>query len=566
MSSEFPFFEAPDSERLEKWRQAFEQYLAYRYANYHKNTADSSKKSIRNFMAQVRKLPWQITAADVEAYIENLPTKWQEPMSIKNFHSHLATFYTWCLEKRIDTECQPDFNPVKNVHRCKVIPYSAKTSLSTGEVQALLTAMRSEPSIVSLRDYAFTLTRLLMGDTTPNLLKMKWGSLTLKGNETWFTYRRRSGKIKQQIPAAAWQAISHYLEAAGRLPHMQANDYIFAPLTDPLATGATGKDRDWDASKHLPARLFGYHIRRFAQKAGIPLKRVSLASLRNTAIMLRKDAGASIADLMGFTACLYSGDMRKVVNSLERNILKQVGSTIIQNPTDTVSAPGATGDNHLSQPSRQPCRFKAGKIVIHGFDRETPLPAELVAQELAEGREDLAEEMLGLQNLIDQLFEKSARVTNWSTQLVLADIYSTSVARLDKMTNKNLSNQEAKQPGWLQDLLRIANLMVASGEIEPEELENFPWGSASDKHIADKCAQTKLKENIAGVRVMMRQALENSANLKKPTDFAQLVDKYGLMGVKLANLLASQSSGGESLENLREQAIEEAVGLVAREY
>ena len=75
MSSVFPFFEAPDSERLEKWRQAFEEYQAYRYANYHKNTADSSKKNIRRFMAQVRKLPWHITSVDVD--INNLPPKRQ---------------------------------------------------------------------------------------------------------------------------------------------------------------------------------------------------------------------------------------------------------------------------------------------------------------------------------------------------------------------------------------------------------------------------------------------------------------------------------------------------------
>ena len=129
---------------------------------------------------------------------------------------------------------------MKKVPRCKIVPYRVTTSLSTGEVQALLTAMRSEPSILSLRDYAFTLTRLLMGDTTPDLLKMRWESLTINEDEAWFTYRRRSGKITREIPAAAWEAISHYLEAAGRMPHMQGKDYIFAPLADPLKTGGTG--------------------------------------------------------------------------------------------------------------------------------------------------------------------------------------------------------------------------------------------------------------------------------------------------------------------------------------
>jgi hypothetical protein len=46
---------------------------------------------------------------------------------------------------------------------------------------------------------------------------------------------------------------------------------------------------------------------------------------------------------------------------------------------------------------------------------------------------------------------------------------------------------------------------------------------------------------------------------KEPTDLMRMIDGFGLMGIKLANLLELKSTGGENLEDLCERAIAQAL-------
>jgi hypothetical protein len=150
-------------------------------------------------------------------------------------------------------------------------------------------------------------------------------------------------------------------------------------------------------------------------------------------------------------------------------------------------------------------------------------------------------------------------VKDRSLHLYLANIYTISLVRLEKMKRLQGSMHAAKGSSWLEDLRNIANQMVESGEIEAEALKNFPWGKGNDgKHQGQRDSRD-LEGNIAKVRLMMRHAMDFSLSLEDPTDFAHLVDNFSSMGVKLAKLLAFKNCGMTGLEEMREVAIEQAV-------
>jgi site-specific recombinase XerC len=269
MSIEFPFFEAPQSSRLKLWQDGYEAYQREKSVTCQKTTISRNTADLRKFFMEVRKLPWQITVEDIERTMEVLRRKGSAEHSINRILSQVWGLFEFCQKKGVDAEYPRGFNPARGVERVRVKPYGKAVVLSTIEVQALLEVMRSEAAIVSRRDYAFTLTRLLLGDTTPYLLRMKWGSLTFRKYDTWFSYQKGGEHIKRQVPESAWQAIRHYLEVSGRLPHIQPHEYIFAPLAHPLTEGATGQSQDWDGSRFLPATNIWTNLKKFARQAGI---------------------------------------------------------------------------------------------------------------------------------------------------------------------------------------------------------------------------------------------------------------------------------------------------------
>lgn len=552
MPSDFPFFEAPDSERLICWRAAYDAFNRTILENYQKGTKDNYRINLRNFFRETKKVPWEITAGDVEETMERFRQVGRKAVTINKMLSQLARFYRYCREKGIDPEWAGDGDPTSGVPRNTVNLYGKAVVLSTGEIQALLGVMRAEPAIISRRDYAFTLTRLLLGDRGTYLLRMTWGSLSFQTHTTWFCYQKGGVGIKRQMPEPAWQAIKDYLEASGRLAHIQAEEYIFAPLANPLKQGATGENRDWDGSRFLPGSDFGKHLKKFGRAAGIPAKRVSLASLRNTAIMLRKEAGANLEELMEFTGTRLRPTMRRQINALEASIYNQVGAVLTGSQAEVKASDEVRGFAVGKPLSRLPHHGFPGEIYKHGFRRRAMVPYEEIAPILAEKRADLDVEIETLRELNGRLFAAIVRVSDWSTRQVLAQTYAQSIMRLSKMISINQENLDRSKPDWLDDFYQIAVIMMEWGEVEPHELENFPWGSAEGAPTGPAEQSGIMQEEIACLRFILQAAYENVERLKDPADLMRMVDGYGLIGVKLAHLLAVHSAGAGDLERLRE--------------
>jgi hypothetical protein len=160
-----------------------------------------------------------------------------------------------------------------------------------------------------------------------------------------------------------------------------------------------------------------------------------------------------------------------------------------------------------------------------------------------------------LKQLIDRLYQLNPGVSDWSAHRLISEIYSDSVTRLTRITRLHHQITRPQTASWLQDYYRIAQDLVARGEIDLAELENFPWGTNPSHATRDLASNTDIQEYIARIRLLMYQALENAPKLTNPIQFAHLVDHYSLVVVKLANLLTRHSSLTPDLENLRQQSI-----------
>jgi hypothetical protein len=568
MSSEFPFFEAPQSERLQLWQRAFEDYIAERRIIRAGKAASKSISIWRNFLQETKRLPWEVDEELIRSYLDTELAKGKKATTINRYKFELSVFYDWCSEHDCDVGCGYKYNPTRNVARLKVKRSMKANLLTVSEARSLLEVIRKEPAIISRRDNAITLARLLLGDPTGCLLKMKWGNLEFKGDEAWWSYDYRGRKIERKLPAAVWQAIQEYLDVSGRLPEMEAGDYVFAPLKGGFLGIATGKAEEWNSRNYIEARLLLKYIQRFMQLTKIRDKKISLASLKNTAVVLRFNEGATFEELMDFT----SSDSTDATSWYLRALFKKVDEKRVEELTQEATEDGEEwmgreglrwGYPPLSY-KRQFPRSVPGYNAKHGFYRKVAIPDKLLAKVMAEGAGDLGVEIQGLQGLCAQLYQMSGGIKHWALHLALALTYSDAVSRLTRMMKMQEGYLQPENARWLQEAHQIVTRLVEAGELDAVELERFPWENLPQPQVEGEGGDRIRLESIACLRLMMRQAMENAPKLSKADDFAHLVDKYSQMGVKLAHLIAYQAGGKASLDQARERTIAEAM-VKARE-
>ncbi|HEX6303806.1 MAG TPA: phage integrase N-terminal SAM-like domain-containing protein, partial [Anaerolineales bacterium] len=162
------------SERLLRWCQAFDDWLAARKRDCHPLTFKNSRFAWKQLLSQVGKPPWKISPADMCSYVEWLQDKGRAPGTIRQHLGAISTFYTWCSERGVDPQCEPGFDPVKGVKRPKVRRYANAQVLNREEACALLAVLKLDDYILTKRDYAFFLARLRMGVAVKELLALQW--------------------------------------------------------------------------------------------------------------------------------------------------------------------------------------------------------------------------------------------------------------------------------------------------------------------------------------------------------------------------------------------------------
>ena len=309
-------------ERLQRWAQAFEAWLAQRRSHLAATTAQISYTAWREFLALTRKPPWDATVPDVEAYVAALTKRKLRPATIKLRLTGLARFYKYCQVNNVDPQCPGGFNPVAGVRRPDEVKYEKANYLSRKDEAALLAAIRRDPSPMGKRDYALFLMLLRTGWKSGDVCRLRWGSLGAAAEDA--ARGPGSGSALccsgEALPQEVWQAIREYLQASGRWEGIQPQEYVFAPSRAPLKIEARERAQDWDSSRPLRKDGLRHLLRLHAGRAGLKAEAITTHTLRHTFAMRQLEAGAS-AEALG--AMLH---MQEAAN------VKVYASRLAQNP------------------------------------------------------------------------------------------------------------------------------------------------------------------------------------------------------------------------------------------
>jgi DNA-binding transcriptional MerR regulator len=537
------------SERLLRWCRAYEDWLAERKRIRKPGTIRHSVEAWRRLAQQTGKMPWELTAKDIEQHAAWMQNKGLSPMTIASSLGIISNFYRWCGERRVDPECPEGFNPADKVNRPKVRLYRGAKLLSREEISRLLETMQRDSSVLGKRDYAFTLARLRFGVPLSSLQQLKWEQIEHDHGETWVRWRPEADW--QRLPADVWEAMRNALEASGRLPGISAIDYIFAPLAEPYKEETGSQAEDWRAENHLSVFQLLHNLKLYARPAGIDERRLTQSALRLTAIRLRLDEGASLEEMRAFMDCRESA-------TTTRHRL----SRLPQLPPDEVRS-GEGRENQDRLPVRKVRLFKPGDGLTHGFYAGSQ-PSEAVVAMLKEGVQGIGEEIESLRTLARRLLERQEQARNSREAAQLGEDYTLAASRIGEMikAEKELADR-GEASHWAEEVLATLDRMASAAGEEPvsDQVRKDALGDDLQLEAAARC----LVEEIASTRCVLRKSFRMAMEVQEMRELVHLVEIYGKGFMRLVRLLKIEKSNTGQLEAYLREGIDKALEIVAKE-
>ncbi|HEX6306049.1 MAG TPA: tyrosine-type recombinase/integrase [Anaerolineales bacterium] len=536
-----PLVREEASERMLRWCQAFEDWLAERAKVYPENRR-KLQFVWKQLLSQTGKPPWEILPEDISAYAEGLKAQGRAPRTICNHLVVVSSFYRWCNKHHGEANSDMGHNPVKDVPRPKIKLFGGATVLSRAEACALLAVLKLDDCILTKRDYAFFLARLRLGLPLKALQQLQWGELEDRGPGTddrgpgtgdgpeW-----GGGSKTIPLPEDVQRAIVDYLRAAGRLEGMRPEAYIFAPVVDPLREEAPDRAEDWDEGRYVVARQFNAVLRTYGGLAGIPEEKLTLRALRHTAVMLRMEAGDSVAAIhafLGHSALSYTKYYLKLLPFPPRE-----GEQL----RDLAKDPPRL-------PERKATPFKPGDNMTHGLYAQKQPPEEIAAI-LAEDIQGMGEEMAALRGLCRSLVMAQIRAEDAREVALLADAYTLGATRLAEMVKAERQSQEHRpEETWAEQMLAM---LVNTARAEGADLDidtAREMALASDPQLG--AAAWRLVEEIAATRLALRRVFHLAMETEQVAQLVHLTDVYGRGCIRLVRLLK-----GEGVEHSRLDAV-----------
>ncbi len=299
-------------EQLMTWSEAFESWLNEGEGKYGLKRRKEWRRAWEGFLQHCNKVPWEAASGDVEGWINELVSLGLNPNTIYRKLRALERFYDHCANLGIETT--NGSNPARGVERPRSVPRPGHVALSAEEAGALLGAIDRESDLVAKRDYALLLMHLTTGLESKQIRKLRWEELQLS-EEAGCSYTGEDGRLKAHVPEVTWQATREYLEASGRWSEMEAGDYVFAPVVDPLNRKPSGKAEDWNRHRPLSMDQMHFLLKRYASWAGFKPEEVTYHSLRRTALMLRIEAGDEREELRNFMLGMGDRAIRRTIRS-----------------------------------------------------------------------------------------------------------------------------------------------------------------------------------------------------------------------------------------------------------
>jgi integrase len=434
--------QATAGERLLRWAEAFEAWLAEREANFGRSTRSMAEVGWREFLAFLSKPPWEVKERDVLAWEHKLEEQQLRPSTINQRITALSKFYDFCAERGVDQAWneRTGYNPAKRVPRRKERKYDNIHYLSRDEAQALLAAVDRGESALGKRDYALLLGVLEAGMRVGELRCLRWGEIHVD-EESGTAWRQQDveGQADEapagKMPGQVWEAIKDYLRASGRWGKMEAGSFVFAPLASPLEEAPSGKAEDWADDRPMTSALAKFVLKRYARAAGLKPELVTWTSLRHTAAMLRVEAGDETEAISQF---LGREDVQKTRAYIERLIEHEKKPSWDEN---TQKGAIQRGPNR-AQPGNQ-------QALKHGFYAKPKLEG---------GKAGLESEIGYFRQIMARVIEMLDEPMEQAEFMRLVDVYGMAITRLSNLMK---TQKKLDEGNGLEDEIRSALKEVA---------------------------------------------------------------------------------------------------------
>jgi len=313
------------------WSAAFDLWLSSRRAP---NTRRAYRSAWKHFFEFTCVQPWEVTSTEVAGWIQAQHGEGLSAATILQRLAAISSFYTYATRTYTllgsDGREKPlhHYNPVSAVPRPKVNPYGKAKYLSVDQARAFLRAIpRSYPQ--GFRDYALFLAYMITGRRNSEIRTLRWGDFEHDMGRSFseltsqkFTknsqanveypasariFYRWQGKGKDrrdECPSSLWRAITDFLKAADRLDTISPDQYIFTALNNNSSRLPNVSSSNQYASigqrRPLTARFVGRLLKRYALRAGLDPRLITVHTLRHTAAMLRKEAGEDVEAISRF--------------------------------------------------------------------------------------------------------------------------------------------------------------------------------------------------------------------------------------------------------------------------
>jgi len=293
------------------WDRCYHQFMQQLYR---RSESDESIKAynrfLNQFFANPSKSPEDYTREDVEAFM-NRPSQstrsMGQPPAISTINQRLAVlaaFYKYAAGYLVRGQNGKMQTLIEGLPTAGIV-YGKRTfeyhAFSFEEMKQFFAVIPTHTTI-GLRDRAIFLLYFWTGRRRSEITRLCYGDIKYgmatdghgKTYKAWLYRFRGKGQGQQykwrELPAPAKQAIDDYLEASGRIDIIQTSDPLF------VATyGYTRENR-----RPLSAGAILYNLKRYAIKAGLDSKRLTIHSFRHTAAQQRHEAGQGIISLMEF--------------------------------------------------------------------------------------------------------------------------------------------------------------------------------------------------------------------------------------------------------------------------
>jgi hypothetical protein len=508
------------SRRFKKWSRAFDLWVAGLQQHYRKDTLKHALLAWRRLVRQSGKMPWQLTPSDISQHLTWLKQDGFADSTVNGSVGFIAGFYQWCADQRVDPACPPRFNPANEASRAKLIRYAGVSMWSLEELDALLTLLQKDPSPLGKRDYAFFLARLCSGVPLKSLQRLTWGQVQQDGASAYIRWRRNAERVR--LPEDVWQALTDYLQLSGRLEGMAPASYIFAPQVQPVVEGSGEKAEDWLEGQSLSCSALISSLKLYGRQLGIPESKLTLMALRRTAIRLRIDQGESLQGMQVFM------DTREKIKSTKYRLARLPCLP----PGKSFAAQDQ--ENMSLLPVRQTPRLQGREGTTHGFyNRRKDVPA--VRAVMAENILGMQQEITCLRNLMRLLLEREADAAR------VLDAYSQAAGRLGQLISASKTARKGEKDTWAEETLSMLDRVAeenGSPPISPRVRQE-----ALGLSLTGDDAVGLLTEEIATLRLLLRNIYSRACSEVDDRELLTLVDLYGVGCVRLARLLKLDTAG-----------------------